>query len=96
MRPIDADAIDWTLIEEEYGARTPAVVACQSLIQNAPTIDPAKAESFVDELIGYIFTYPDDDYMTIETLCRKLHKHGLLDKKDGEWICDTPQNERSE
>lgn len=42
MRPIDADAIDWTLIEEEYGARTPAVVACQSLIQNAPTIDPVR------------------------------------------------------
>ena len=45
-------------------------------------------ERFVNELIGYIFAYPDDDYMTMECLCRKLHKHGLLDKKDGEWIGD--------
>ena len=42
-------------------------------------------EKFVNELIGYIFAYPDDDYMTMECLCRKLYKHGLIDKKDGEW-----------
>lgn len=57
-------------------------------------------EKFVNELIGYIFAYPEDDYMTMECLCRKLHKHGLLDKKDGEWICDfiehAEQTERSE
>ena len=40
-------------------------------------------EKFVNELIGYIFAYPDDDYMTMECLCRKLVKHGLLDKADG-------------
>ena len=45
----------------------------------------SKEELFVNELIGYIFAYPDDDYMTMECLCRKLHKHGLIDKKDGEW-----------
>ena len=56
-------------------------------------------EAFVNELIGYIFAYPDDDYMTMECLCRKLHRHGLIDKKDGEWTCnfiertDTPQTE---
>jgi hypothetical protein len=56
-------------------------------------------EAFVNELIGYIFAYPDDDYMTMECLCRKLHKHGLIDKKDGEWTCnfidtaDTPQTD---
>ena len=60
----------------------------------------SKEEAFVNELIGYIFAYPDDDYMTMECLCRKLHKHGLIDKKDGEWTCnfieqvDTPQTER--
>jgi len=59
----------------------------------------SKEEAFVNELIGYIFAYPDDDYMTMECLCRKLHKHGLIDKKDGEWTCnfieraDTPQND---
>lgn len=42
-----------------------------------------KEEQFVNELIGYIFAYPDDDYMTMECLCRKLVKHGLLDKADG-------------
>ena len=40
-------------------------------------------ERFVNELIGYIFAYPDDDYMTTECLCRKLLKHGLIDKVDG-------------
>ena len=57
-------------------------------------------EAFVNELIDYIFTYPDDDYMTMECLCRKLHKHGLIDKEDGEWRignfiekADTPQTE---
>lgn len=99
MRMIDADSIKWESVEEEYGARTAAVVACQSLIQNAPTIDLAKEKGFVDELVGYIFTYFDDDYTTIETLCRKLYKHGLIDKKDGEWTCnfielaDTSQTE---
>ena len=43
-------------------------------------------ERFVNELIGYIFAYPDDDYMTMECLCRKLHKHGLIDKKDGYYL----------
>ena len=62
-------------------------------------LEAIKAKDFVDELIGYIFAYPDDDYMTMECLCRKLHKHGLIDKKDGEWTCDfietadTPQTE---
>lgn len=42
MRLIDADNINWESVEEEYGARTPAVVACQSLIQNEPTIDPVR------------------------------------------------------
>ena len=47
-----------------------------------------KAVDFVAELIDYIAEYPDDDYMTMECLCRKLYKHGLIDKKDGEWITD--------
>lgn len=46
----------------------------------------AKALDFVTELIEYIFEYPDDDYMTMECLCRKLHKHGLIDKKDGHYL----------
>ena len=42
-------------------------------------------EKFVKEIIKYIFTYPDDDYMTMECLCRKLHKHGLIAKVNGHW-----------
>ena len=59
-----------------------------------------KEEAFVNELIGYIFAYPDDDYMTMECLCRKLHKHGLIERKDGEWTCnfikraDIPQTKK--
>ena len=44
-----------------------------------------KAVDFVVELIDYIFEYPDDDYMTMECLCRKLAKHGLIDKVDGRY-----------
>ena len=45
----------------------------------------SNATDFVAELIDYIFTYPDDDYMTMECLCRKLHKHGLIAKVNGHW-----------
>lgn len=38
---------------------------------------------FVSELIDYIAEYPDDDYMTMECLCRKLVKYGLIEKADG-------------
>ena len=44
-----------------------------------------RALDFVVELIEYIFEYPDDDYMTMECLCRKLVKHGLMDKADGRY-----------
>lgn len=59
-----------------------------------------RALDFVVELIEYIFEYPDDDYMTMECLCRKLVKHGLIEKKNGEWTTDfidrkTEQTERS-
>lgn len=61
-----------------------------------------RALDFVVELTNYIFEYPDDDYMTMECLCRKLHKHGLIDKKDGYYLVaddtlrKTDQTERSE
>ena len=45
-----------------------------------------KAYEFVEELINYIAEYPDDDYMTMECLCRKLVKHGLIDKEDGYYL----------
>ena len=60
-----------------------------------------RALDFVVELIDYIAEYPDDDYMTMECLCRKLVKHGLIDKKDGYYLVDkgikvVEQTERSE
>lgn len=45
-----------------------------------------RALDFVAELIDYIAEYPDDDYMTMECLCRKLFKHGLIGKKDGYYL----------
>lgn len=59
----------------------------------------SKAVDFVVELIDYIAEYPDDDYMTMECLCRKLYKHGLIDKADGHYLLAEqiePQTERSE
>ena len=45
-----------------------------------------KCVDFVVELIDYIAEYPDDDYMTMECLCRKLVKYDLIDKKDGYYL----------
>ena len=53
-----------------------------------------RALDFVVELIDYIFDYPDDDYMTTECLCRKLLKHGLIDKVDGYYEPKDEQTER--
>ena len=43
---------------------------------------------FVEELLDYIEQYPDDDYMTMECLCRKLVKYKLMKKIDGYYIAD--------
>ena len=43
---------------------------------------------FVEELIDYIEEYPDDDYMTMECLCRKLDKYHLMSKVDGYYTAD--------
>ena len=43
---------------------------------------------FVEELIDYIEEYPDDDYMTMECLCRKLVKYHLMSKVDGYYTAD--------
>ena len=48
----------------------------------------SKCVDFVCELIDYIAEYPDDDYMTMECLCRKLVKYDLIDKKDGYYLVD--------
>ena len=47
-----------------------------------------RALDFVVELIDYIAEYPDDDYMTMECLCRKLVKYDLIDKKDGYYLVE--------
>lgn len=54
-----------------------------------------RALDFVAELIDYIAEYPDDDYMTMECLCRKLVKHGLINKVDGYYML-AEQTERGE
>ena len=43
---------------------------------------------FVEELLDYIEQYPDDDYMTMECLCRKLVKYHLMSKVDGYYTAD--------
>lgn len=51
-----------------------------------------RALDFVDELIYYIFHVQDadDDNLSAELVCRKLLKHGLIDKVDG---CYEPKDE---
>ena len=51
---------------------------------------------FVEELLDYIEQYPDDDYMTMECLCRKLVKYKLMRKVDGYYIADRKTENSSE
>ena len=50
-------------------------------------IKAIKTTEFVDELIYYIFNVQDadDDNLSAEVICRKLLKHGLIDKVDGHY-----------
>ena len=72
-----------TMIEDEI------VKACANVgvnVNKEELLNALKSLNFVRELVEYIFTYPDDDYMTMECLCRKLVKHGLIDKEDGYYL----------
>ena len=51
---------------------------------------------FVEELIDYIEEYPDDDYMTMECLCRKLVKYHLMSKVDGYYTADRKDEPQTE
>ena len=51
---------------------------------------------FVEELLDYIEQYPDDDYMTMECLCRKLVKYKLMKKIDGYYIADRKTEPQTE
>lgn len=65
QRLIDANALDWVDIEEEYGARTEEVVACEVLIEDAPTVDAIPVEwieRYMESVgrIGYVEVMLDD------------------------------------
>lgn len=66
QRLIDANALDWVDIEEEYGRRTEEVVACEVLIENAPTIEAIPIE-WVKKFRNQ-FEPGDDDYNLIDGL----------------------------
>ena len=85
------DAIEICFGEFNMKAEDHIMKAVQQVdvnVDKEKLIEAIKSKDFVDELIGYIFAHPDDDYMTMECICRKLHKHGLIEKKDGEWTTD--------
>ena len=66
QRLIDANALDWVDIEEEYGKRTEEVVACEVLIENAPTIEAIPIE--LVKKFRNQFEPGDDDYNLIDGL----------------------------
>ena len=41
-RYIDTEAIDWCVVEDAYGSRSEAIVACEILIENQATVDAIK------------------------------------------------------
>lgn len=49
--------------------------------------------SFEKELIEYLAyeTEQDQDDVLIEVLCRKLYKHGLIDKTEDSWILEAEE-----
>lgn len=54
---------------------------------------------FEKELIDYIAFEScecGEDEVLIEVLCRKLYKHGLIEKEGSEWILEPIDSERSE
>lgn len=53
-RLIDADALDWERIEHEHGARHEAVVDCEQMVDNAPTIDPVRHGRWIDSGEGWV------------------------------------------
>ena len=72
-----------TMIEDEI------VKACANVgvnVNKEELLNALKSLNFVRELVEYIFTYPDDDYMTMECLCRKLRKHNLIWYADGQYM----------
>ena len=65
------------------------VKACVNVgvnVNKEELLNALKSLDFVRELVEYIFTYPDDDYMTMECLCRKLRKHNLIWYADGQYM----------
>ena len=72
-----------TMIEDEI------VKACANVgvnVNKKELLNALKSLNFVRELVEYIFTYPDDDYMTMECLCGKLRKHNLIWYADGQYM----------
>lgn len=49
-------------------------------------------EAELIDLLAFETEYGEDD-VPIEVLCRKLHKHGLIEKTDGLWVLDVNQTE---
>ena len=90
---------------KEWAIKTEGYRKAEEVIMKLPSARPkgmtkeihdinTRALDFVVELIDYIFDYPNDDYMTTECLCRKLLKHGLIDKVDGYYEPKDEQTER--
>ena len=49
MRLIDANAIDWTIVEYDHGKRTDAIVDCEILIENQTTIQTKEVKYFDED-----------------------------------------------
>lgn len=82
------DAIEVCFGELNMRAEEHVMKAVQQVdvnVDKEKLIRAIKATDFVDELIYYIFNVqePDDDNLSAEVICRKLVKHGLIDKVDG-------------
>lgn len=61
MKLINADELNWDGIENEYGARTEEVVACEVLVENAPTVDAIPIE-WIKETIKLAESVLDNEY----------------------------------
>lgn len=49
MRIIDADSIDWSVVEDEHGKRSESIVDCEILIENQTTIETKEIKYFDED-----------------------------------------------
>lgn len=74
MRLIDADALHFDKIWKKYGRLVDSVVACEILVEEAPTVDAVKVVRCEDCMYGVCQYYIDISGNMFDGFCEKWLK----------------------